>query len=149
MRDQLAVQDGVDGESRRLGRELDLLRAEVEVRLDVRARDGKDVSSCELAGNRPVHVAGDDPAHLPMRPDNAAECRSIGRRKADLVKCRHPGDKRRVMQRQERRNVRGRCERRLQPVQPVRVELAAILARPRAVERDSRSAPRSTAYCTG
>jgi hypothetical protein len=130
VRDELAVQQRVHDEAGGIVREPDLLAAEVEQRLDVRARRREDAPPAEVGVGGPVHVAGDDPAHLRMRRDDLSERPPLGRRNGVPVEGRDPGVERRVVQRDERGNVRGGGEGRLEPGEAVGVELAAILAGP-------------------
>jgi len=89
------------------------MRAEVELRLDVRARHCEDLPFPELGRHGQVRVARDDPAHLRMSFDDLAEPPPILDGKTDLVECRDPDRKRRVMQGQQRWNARRGCESRL------------------------------------
>src|SRR3954465_6905914 len=73
VRDHLAVEDGVNGETGGLVRELELARAEVQPPLHVRARNRQHRPARELTRDRPMHVAGDDPPHLPVARDDLAE----------------------------------------------------------------------------
>ena len=54
-------------------REPDLFAAELEQRLDVRARSREDAPPGELRVDGAMHVAGGDPAHLRMGCDDLAE----------------------------------------------------------------------------
>ena len=136
VRDHLAVTQHVHGEAGRRGYELELLRAEVEPRLQVGAGGGEDGKAGQVGGDRPVHVARHEPAHLRVALDDCPERAAVLGGQPDCVQRRDPRDERRMVHGDQGGHAGLGCQLRIEPREPLLVQGAVILARPGGVDHD-------------
>ena len=97
-------------------------------------------ATSDLAHDRSVHVAGNDPLHIRVRATTAAKLPCL-RCDPDAVEGQKPGGERGVVQRDHDRRTGIRRELGLEPVELLGVKLAAVPAGNRAVEHEEPDRP--------
>ena len=117
MGDELAAELDVDEEAGRLGPEVELPRADLEPRLQVRAGRGDDAAAPEHGERGAMDVAGDDAADVRGAREQLAERGAVVGRQPDLVEHRDAGQQRRVVHGDHDRAAARRLELRLEPVE--------------------------------
>ena len=131
---ELAAGEHVDGEAHGLlGRERELVRAQVEAALHEDARRDDDGAAAARSRHRAVQVPRDDAARPAAACERCSERRTVLLGEAHLVPRRDAGGERRVVEGDDRRRV-ARGQLAVEPRELLGAELAGVLPGDRRVE---------------